>query len=174
MRALWALLRLFAQVAVFARSPADVPYSPTLLALCLTLQAGLSLGVASLLPAEREVVPSIAIGLGVMIGWMWLLFKAHGHGPRLVQCLTAMLGAVSLIDLVCWPLYYLAHLELLATQRLSAAVLVPLQLALLWTLAIYGAVLVQGLAISRWRATGYVLLFVIVQYNALKFAPAGT
>ena len=87
-----ALARLYYDVAIWRRGPADVPGVPVLLwstlALYVALTAALStaFGLGGRWPAE------LAIDVLYTLGWAWLLLRVAGRGERFMQVATALFG----------------------------------------------------------------------------------
>jgi hypothetical protein len=96
-RAVLTLLRAFAGIALFRIRPQDIPRSGALLGATAVANAAVSL----LISAQLEM-PAInaSMEMCVLIGMTVALLYAFRRGGRIVQTLTALMGASAIIGLV--------------------------------------------------------------------------
>ena len=102
-KTLWPLLW---QILRFRRSPEDAPSSPTLMALVVILNLGVSVG-AQILPGELPTpvaagMPVISLSVELVALWLMLNFKSVGF--RFTQTATVIFGGDLLLTLLALPL----------------------------------------------------------------------
>jgi hypothetical protein len=90
--ALSTLARLYFDIAIWRRGPADVPAVPVLL--WLTVAAYVL--VTALLSVALRLRPGwpreLAVDVAYMLAWVWLLLRAAGRRERFVQTACAVFG----------------------------------------------------------------------------------
>ena len=90
--ALGALARLYFDIAIWRRGPADVPGVPSVLWLTVAAYAVVTalLSLALRLPGSwpRE----LALDIVYMLAWVWLLLRAAGRRERVLQTAAAVFG----------------------------------------------------------------------------------
>lgn len=97
MRPLLTLLLAFWNVAVFRLRPQDLPRSNLLLVVTAAANVGISLAISAVLD-----MPAInaSVEMCVLVGMTVALLYAFSRSARIVQTLTALLGASAVIGLV--------------------------------------------------------------------------
>ena len=97
MRPLLTLLLAFWNVAVFRLRPQDLPRSNVLLVVTAVANVGISLAISAVLD-----MPAInaSVEMCVLVGMTVTLLYAFARSARIVQTLTALLGASAVIGLV--------------------------------------------------------------------------
>ncbi len=145
-----SLLKLFLQIILLRKGPQDLPYSPFLLLLLLGCVTGLWL-LAMFLPSENIAhIPAanrILFVLAVMlvnVGGIYVLLRLFHFGARVVQTLTAMLGASLILSLIHQMLY----VAVIATGGNSGLLTVVGIFIIVWSLIIDAYILRQALSIS--------------------------
>lgn len=92
------LLRIFWDILLLRRGPADVPHSPTTLVLVIAALLAGNLAFGSVLPEQpgRPTPWLLPAAIALLLCAYWLLLWCFGFGARFVQTVTAILG-VSLL-----------------------------------------------------------------------------
>jgi hypothetical protein len=129
--ALGALLRLYFDIAIWRRGPADVPAVPILLWLTVAAYAALTALLSATLQLRGSWPYELAVDVAFMLGWVWLLLWAAGRSERWLQTATALFG----FQLIVAPL--LIAVDALAPEHPVAgdAQLLAVQLATLLLVA---------------------------------------
>ncbi|MCC7461993.1 MAG: hypothetical protein IT480_05960 [Gammaproteobacteria bacterium] len=89
---LGALLRLYVDVALWRRGPADVPGVPLLLGATLAAYLALSMLLSMLLGLRGNWPGELVFDAAFTLGWPWLLLRAAGRRERFVQTACALFG----------------------------------------------------------------------------------
>lgn len=161
--------RLMLPVVLFRRGPQDMPYSPTLFALAVfactmvvslvALAGGRSIGLA---------LAELGAALAVFFASVALLLRLFDKRPRLLQTLTAALGASVIVNAIQ------LLLTLLAGAGLSESTANIAMLAVfVWAIAIDGFILGAALEVSALLGCLLALTIVVAQASVLSLiAPA--
>jgi len=99
-QALGALARLYLDVALWRRGPADVPAVPLLLWFTVAAYAGVTAGLSAALGLRGAWPQQLAADVAFNLAWVWLLLWATRRPERFLQ--TAI--AVFAVQLVLAPL----------------------------------------------------------------------
>lgn len=103
------LVRLFADIVLHRRGPADVPASGAMLG--ASLVAYLLAGVLALMPGSHDpsTIPAqLAIDLLIVVGLVGGLLVLTGRRHRLLQTLSALFGAGALLSALSAPFLWIA------------------------------------------------------------------
>lgn len=144
-------ISLFWNLCLFRTGPEQVPYSPRLtgwvLALWVVVALPLVLSVPGLTGARAPLFMAATVGtefiaVALLLGW-------RNFGSRLLQTMTALLGADLLLNLLSWPLVLP-----FAGERTPAAVFAAFAQLLLfgWSIAVKGHILRSALELPRFTA----------------------
>lgn len=90
--ALGALARLYFDIAIWRRGPADVPGVPVLLWLTVAAYAAVTAMLSAGLQLRASWPRELAVDVAYMLAWVWLLLRATGHRERFVQTASAVFG----------------------------------------------------------------------------------
>jgi len=90
--ALGALARLYFDIAIWRRGPADVPGVPVLLWLTVAVYAAVTALLSAALQLPRSWPRELAVDVAYMLAWVWLLLRATGHRERFLQTASAVFG----------------------------------------------------------------------------------
>lgn len=165
------LVKAFWDIALWKRTPAQLPASPLLLALVGAAAALLEVLSAFLPPVSSDRIPlRILLSVGLPLAFAWSVLAATRRRPRFVQTGSALLGVAVIAELVLYPLGSLIHI--IGSERLAALPLGVLMLAgLIWYLLacanIWRCALDTGLSIGIAVSVGYLLLSILVEQQLL-------
>jgi hypothetical protein len=165
------LVKAFWDIALWKRTPAQLPASPLLLALVGAAAALLEVLSAFLPPVSSDRIPlRILLSVGLPLAFAWAVLAATRRRPRFVQTGSALLGVAVIAELVLYPLGSLIHV--IGSERLAALPLGVLMLAgLIWYLLacanIWRCALDTGLSIGIAVSVGYLLLSILVEQQLL-------
>jgi hypothetical protein len=165
------LVKAFWDIALWKRTPAQLPASPLLLALVCAAAALLEVLSAFLPPVSSDRIPlRILLSVGLPLAFAWAVLAATRRRPRFVQTGSALLGVAVIAELVLYPLGSLIHI--IGSERLAALPLGVLMLAgLIWYLLacanIWRSALDTGLSIGIAVSVGYLLLSILVEQQLL-------
>ena|SRR5450755_1067689 len=168
------LAKAFLDIALWRRSPAQLPASLFLLGLLCAAVALLEVLGALLPPGPSDRILTrvlLSVGLPLVFAWVVLTIARHGH--RFLQTGIALLGVAVLAELVLYPLGSL--LNVIGSDR-PAAIPVGLLLfaGLIWYLLacanIWRAALDSGLSIGIAISVGYLLLSMVLEQQLLPDA----
>lgn len=165
------LVKAFWDIALWKRTPAQLPASPLLLALVCAAAALLEVLSSFLPPVSSDRIPlRILLSVGLPLAFAWAVLAATRHRPRFVQTGSALLGVAVIAELVLYPLGSLIHI--VGSERLAALPLGVLMLAgLIWYLLacanIWRCALDAGLSVGIAVSVGYLLLSILVEQQLL-------
>jgi hypothetical protein len=90
--ALGALARLYFDITIWRRGPADVPGVPVLLWLTVAAYAAVIALLSAALQLRASWPRELAVDMAYMLAWVWLLLRATGHRERFLQTASAVFG----------------------------------------------------------------------------------
>ena len=165
------LAKAFWDIALWRRSPAQLPASAFLL--------GLVAGAASLLEILDALLPPnpsgriftrVLLSVGLPLAFTWAVLSVARHRQRFLQTGSALLGVAILAELVLYPLSSL--LNAMGSDRpLSVPVGLLLLAGLIWYVLacanIWRAALESGLGLGVAISAGYLLLSMILEQQLL-------
>jgi len=165
------LVKAFWDIALWRRSPAQLPASVFLLSLVAAIAAVLEILGALLPPGSGDrLITRVALSVGFPLAFTWAVLRIARHRQRFVQTGIALLGVAILAEIVLYPLGVL--LNSIGTDRLAS---IPLGLLLVvgfvWYLLacanIWRAALDSGLALGAAVSVGYLLLSIALEQQLL-------
>src|ERR1035438_2338326 len=165
------LAKAFLDIALWRKSPAQLPASLFLLGLVAAAVALLEVLGALLPPGPSDRIMTrvlLSVGLPLVFAWVVLAIARHGH--RFLQTGIALLGVAVLAELVLYPLGSL--LNVVGSDRPAAIPLGLLLFAgLIWYLLacanIWRAALDSGLGLGIAISVGYLLLSMALEQQLL-------
>jgi len=168
------LAKAFWEIALWRRSPAQLPASMFLLGLVAAAAAALEVVGALLPPGPSDrIVTRVLLSVGLPLSFAWAVLAVTHHRQRFLQTGSALLGVAVLAQLVIYPLGSL--LSVIGTDRPAS---IPLDVLLLagfvwYTLAcanIWRAALDSGIGIGVAVSVGYMVLSVLLGQQFLSDA----
>lgn len=163
------LAKAFWDIALWRRSPAQLPASIFLLSLVAAAAALLEIVSALVPPSQGAMIP-LRLGLSVALPLLfaWMVLAIARRRQRFLQTGTALLGVAVLAELVLYPLGSL--LNLLGTDTPAALpVGVLLLIGLIWYLLacanIWRAALDARLGLGAALSVGYLLLSMFLEQS---------
>jgi hypothetical protein len=165
------LAKAFWDIAVWRKTPAQLPASMFLLGLVSALTALLEVVEALLPPSPADrILVRIALSVGLPLAFTWAVLSVARHRQRFLQTGIALLGVAVLAELVMYPLGALFNYF-----GSDHPVAIPLGLLLfigfIWYLLacanIWRAALDSGLALGAAISIGYLLLSIAVERQLL-------
>jgi hypothetical protein len=168
------LAKAFWDIALWKRSPAQLPASLFLLALVAAAAAALEVFGALLPPVSSErMITRIALSVGLPLGFAWAVLALASRRQRFLQTGIALLGVGVLAQLVMYPIGSLMHV--VGSDRLAAVPLGLLMLvAFIWYLLacanIWRAALDSGLGLGMAVSLGFLLLSIVLEQQLLPDA----
>lgn len=168
------LAKAFLDIALWRRSPAQLPASIFLLGLAAAAVALLEVLGALLPPNPSDhILARVVLSVGLPLAFAWVVLTIARHGQRFLQTGSALLGVAVLAELVLYPLGSL--INIIGSDRPAAVPLgVLLFLGLIWYLLacanIWRAALDSGLALGLAISVGYLLLSMVLEQQLLPDA----
>jgi hypothetical protein len=165
------LAKAFWDIALWRRTPAQLPASLFLLALVAIAAAAIEVLSAFLPPASTDrILTRIVLSVGLPLGFAWAVLALARRRQRFLQTGTALLGVGVLVELALYPLGSLIHI--IGSDRLEAVPLgILMLLGLIWYLLacanIWRAALDSGLTIGVVISVGYLLLSIALEQQLL-------
>ncbi len=165
------LAKAFWDIALWRRTPAQLPASVFLLVLVAAVVAVLEVAGALLPPGPSDrIAVRVLLSVGLPLAWTWTVLSIARHRQRFLQTGSALLGVAAMAQLVLYPLGSL--LDVLGEKR---PVAIPLGLllfvGLIWYLLacanIWRSALDSGLALGAAVALGYLLLSILLEQQLL-------
>ncbi len=166
------LAKAFWDIALWRKTPAQLP--PSVFLLCLVAAAAALLEVlSSLLPpaSSDQIVMRVVLSVGLPLAFTWAVLAVARHRPRFLQTGSALLGVAVLAEMVLYPLGSLIHYvgsERPASLPLGFLMLVGLMWYLLACAHIWRAALDSGLALGTAISIGYLLLSIVLEQQLLS------
>jgi hypothetical protein len=168
------LAKAFLDIALWRKSPAQLPASVFLLGLVAAAVALLEV-LAALLPpnSSDQLLMRVILSVGLPLAFAWVVLAVTRHGQRFLQTGIALLGVAVLAELVLYPLGSL--LNVVGSDRPAAIPLGLLLFAgLIWYLLacanIWRAALDSGLGLGIAISVGYLLLSMALEQQLLPGA----
>jgi hypothetical protein len=166
------LAKAFWDIALWRRTPAQLPASLFLLTLVAGAAALLEVLSAFLPPASSDrIFTRIVLTVGLPLGFAWAVLVLARRRQRFLQTGIALLGVGVLAELVLYPIGSLVHV--IGSDRLAS---VPLGLlmviGLIWYLLacanIWRAALDSGISLGVVVSVGYLLLSILLEQQLLS------
>jgi hypothetical protein len=168
------LAKAFWDIALWRRSPAQLPASLFLLGLLSAAVTLLEILGALLPPGPGgSILTRVVLSVGLPLGFTWVVLAVARHRQRFLQTGSALLGVAVLAELVLYPLGSL--LNVIGADRPAALPLgVLLFLGLIWYLLacayIWRAALDSGLGVGIAVSVGYLVLSMALEQQFLPDA----
>jgi hypothetical protein len=165
------LAKAFWDIALWRRTPAQLPASLFLLTLVAAAAALLEVLSAFLPPVSSDrIFTRVVLSVGLPLGFAWAVLVLARHRQRFLQTGIALLGVGVLAELVLYPIGALIHV--IGSDRLAALPLGFLMVVgLIWYLLacanIWRAALDSGLSLGVAISVGYLLLSIAVEQQLL-------
>ena len=165
------LAKAFWDIALWRRTPAQLPASLFLLGLVAAAAAAIEVLSAFLPPASTDrIFTRIVLSVGSPLAFAWAVLVLARRRQRFLQTGIALLGVGVLAELVLYPLGSLIHV--IGSDRLEAVPLgILMLLGLIWYLLacanIWRAALESGLSIGLVISVGYLLLSIALEQQLL-------
>ena len=158
-----ALFNLFLDICLFRKGPQHVPFSATLLKLCL-LAYGLSGLIVLVLSTPVPVaLLQILLDLVLLSGLLYLALTLYRHPRRFEQTLSALTGAGALIGLLALPLMsWIVHQQPGGDIQLPSLLLLAL---MVWSIAIMAHILRYAFETSVWIGALYALGYTFLSWT---------
>ncbi len=166
------LAKAFWEIAIWRKSPAQLPASVFLLCLVAGAVALLEVLGALLPPSSSDaILIRVVLSVGLPVLFAWAVLAAARRRQRFLQTCTALLGVAVLAQLVLYPLGSL--LSFIGTDRPASIPLGVLLFAgLIWYLLacanIWRAALDSGLGLGAAISVGYLLLSMALEQQLLS------
>ncbi len=165
------LAKAFWDIALWRRSPAQLPASAFLLGLVAAAASLLEILDALLPPnPSGRIFTRVLLSVGLPLAFTWAVLSVARHRQRFLQTGSALLGVAILAELVLYPLSSL--LNAMGSDRpLSVPVGLLLLAGLIWYVLacanIWRAALESGLGLGVAISAGYLLLSMILEQQLL-------
>jgi len=165
------LAKAFWEIALWRRSPAQLPASIFLLGLVAAAAASLEVLGALLPPGPSDrILTRVILSVGLPLAFAWAVLAVARHGQRFLQTGIALLGVAVLAQLVMYPVGSL--LNMIGSDRLASIPLGFLLFAgLVWYVLacanIWRAALDSGLGVGIAVSVGYLLLSMALEQQLL-------
>jgi hypothetical protein len=165
------LAKAFWEIALWRKSPAQLPASAFLLCLVAAAVASLE-ALGALLPPNPSdrILTRAALSAGLPLIFAWMVLVLARQPQRFLQTGTALLGVAVLAQLVLYPIGSL--MNFIGTDRPASIPLgVLLFVGFIWYLLacanIWRAALESGLALGAAISVGYFLLAMALEQRLL-------
>ena len=168
------LAKAFWDIALWKRSPAQLPASLFLLALVAAAAALLEVVSAFLPPVSTDGMSArILLSVALPLGFTWGVLLLARHRHRFLQTGIALLGVEVLVELILYPLGSLIHFvgsERIVSVPIEVMMLVGLVWYMLACANIWRVALDSGLALGIAISVGYFLLSLALEQRLLPDA----
>jgi hypothetical protein len=165
------LAKAFWDIALWRRTPAQLPASLFLLALVAIAAALVEVLSAFLPPASSDrIFTRIALSVGLPLGFAWAVLVLARHRQRFLQTGIALLGVGVLAELVLYPIGSLIHVigsDSLESVPFGILMLVGLIWYLLACANIWRSALDSRLSVGVAISVGYLLLSIVLEQQLL-------
>ena len=153
------LLQAFWQIMLLRESPSILPESKFLLGITVVAYLVVNLVALMYIETVRGGIVLIVTDFALLVLWAVFVLMFFGVVARLVQTLTALFGAASLLNLILIPIAagYAPEQE---GQGLSALRELGILFLLLWAIVVYGQIIAQAIGRSR----GFGVLLAVVYF----------
>jgi len=165
------LAKAFWDIALWRRTPAQLPASPLLLGL-VAAAAALLEALSAYLPPETtdRIFTRIALSVGLPLAFAWAVLALARHRQRFVQTGSALLGVAVLAEIVLYPIDSLIHV--VGSDRIAALPLGILMLiGLIWYMLacanIWRCALDSRLSLGVAISVAYLLLSIAIGQQLL-------
>jgi hypothetical protein len=165
------LAKAFWDIALWRRTPAQLPASMFLLGLVAAVVAILEIIGALLPPGPSDrILTRVLLSVGLPLVWTYAVLAVARHRQRFLQTGSALLGIGALAQLVLYPLG--SMLDVLGEKNPLAIPLGLLLFAgLVWYLLacanVWRAALDSNLGLGAAIALGYLLLSIVLEQQLL-------
>jgi hypothetical protein len=168
------LAKAFWDIAIWKRTPAQLPASKFLLGLVAAAAAVLEVVGALLPPAStHRLVLRIVLSVGLPPAFAWAVLAVTRRRQRFVQTSTALLGIGVLAELVLYPMVSLS--QVIGSENLAS---IPLEILMLivwigYVLAcanVWRAAMDSGAMLGIAISVGCMLLTIVVEQQFLPDA----
>jgi hypothetical protein len=168
------LAKAFWDIAVWRKSPAQLPASLFLLALVAAAVAALEVVGALLPPGPGDrILLRVVLSVGLPLLFAWAVLSLTRHRQRFLQTGSALLGVAVLAELVLYPLGSLLNV-VGADRFVSVPLGLLLFVGLVWYLLacanIWRAALDSGIGVGLAVSVGYLLLSMVLEQQLLPDA----
>jgi hypothetical protein len=168
------LAKAFWDIALWRRTPAQLPASVFLLVLVAAAAALLEVLSAFLPPASSDrIFLRILLSVGLPLVFAWAVLALARHRERFLQTGIALLGVGVLAELVLYPIGSLIHVigsDGAASVPLGFLMLIGLVWYLLACANIWRAALESGASLGIAISVGYLLLSIVLEQQLLPDA----
>jgi hypothetical protein len=163
--------KAFWEIALWRRSPAQLPASLFLLGLLAAAVALLEVADAMLPPSSSDrLVTRVVLSVGLPLGFAWVVLAVTRHGQRFLQTGIALLGVGILAELVVYPVGSLLELAG-ADQPIAIPLGILMLMGFIWYLLacanIWRAALDSGAALGIAVSAGYLVLSTMLEQQLL-------
>jgi hypothetical protein len=165
------LAKAFWDIALWRRTPAQLPASLFLLALVAGAAALLEIASAFLPPASADhMATRLLLSVALPPAFAWTVLAVTGRRRRFLQTSSALLGVGVLAEIVLYPLGSLIHVigsDRLASVPLGVLMLIGLIWYVLACTNIWRSALDSGVALGVAVSVGYLLLSILLEQRLL-------
>lgn len=165
------LAKAFWDIALWRRTPAQLPASTFLLALVCIAAALLEVVSAFLPPVSSDrILTRIILSIAVPLGFVWAVLAVARRPQRFLQTASAFLGVGVLVEIALYPIGSLIHI--IGSERLAAVPLGVLMLTIFiwyWLACanIWRAALDSGFSLGAVVSVGYIVLSIVLEQQLL-------
>jgi hypothetical protein len=165
------LAKAFWDIALWRRTPAQLPASTFLLALVCIAAALLEVVSAFLPPVSSDrILTRMVLSIAVPLGFVWAVLAVARRPQRFLQTASAFLGVGVLVEIALYPIGSLIHI--IGSERLAAVPLGVLMLTIFiwyWLACanIWRAALDSGFSLGAVVSVGYIVLSIVLEQQLL-------
>ena|ERR1700691_3407788 len=165
------LAKAFWDIAIWRRTPAQLPASLLLLALVSIVAALIEVASAFLPPASSDrLLLRIVLSVGFPLAFAWAVLAVARHRQRFLQTGIALLGVGILAALILYPLGSLIHIigsDSLASVALGVLSVIGFIWYMLACANIWRSALDSGISLGVAISVGYLLLSLVLEQQLL-------
>jgi hypothetical protein len=165
------LAKAFWDIALWRRTPAQLPASILLLVLVSAAAALLEVLSALLPPVSSDrILTRIVLSVGLPLAFCWAVLYVARRRQRFLQTGVALLGVGVLAELALYPIQSLIHVvgsDSLASVPLGFLMLIGLIWYLLACANIWRVALDSGIGVGIAVSVSYLLLSILLELQAL-------
>jgi hypothetical protein len=163
--------KAFWEIALWRRSPAQLPASLFLLGLLSAAVALLEVADAMLPPSSSDrLITRVVLSVGLPLGFAWVVLAIARNGQRFLQTGIALLGVGILAELVVYPVGSLLEMAG-ADQPIAIPLGILMLVGFIWYLLacanIWRAALDSGAGLGIAVSVGYLVLSTLLTQQLL-------
>lgn len=167
------IISTLVDICLLRAGPQQLPFSSSLLVLCLIPYFALDVVLARLSAPIIEPVVFAVFDVSFMLGFVWFMLSFKGYYSRFNQTATAFAGSGILLGAVAWLLFSWQASYVDAGQQQATLPSLLLLFHLVWNLAVISGIVRHAISISISWAWGVTLAYFFVYILVIRLVAVG-